>query len=109
MILNKAGRELFSKWDDIYRTELERLRKERNDPEYIEGWSIIDSYDFVKTANDEIGLLIFGYDDSLPWMFDEEWSKAFDEDEVFFKDADGKGYTVDEMREMCRPYYDGWD
>lgn len=103
--MNEEGKKLFDKWMKVYEDELERLRKALNDEEYVEGWSIIDDYDFVKTIEDEVGLLIFGYDDYLPNQFDE-WHKFYDEDEVFFTDFYGKDYTLKEVEELAMKYYE---
>lgn len=107
--MNELGKALYNKWDRIYRGELQRIRAERNDPEYIEGWCIIDNYDFVKTLEDEVGLLIFGYDDGLPQMFENQWPKIYREDEYFFTDINGKDYTLKEVKEKCKLYFDGWE
>lgn len=102
--LNKAGRKLFNEWDRKYRAELARLQKELNDPEYTEGWCIIDNYDYVKTVSDEVGLLVFGYDDNLMAMFDE-WREMFTDDYVFLIDEYGVGYKIGEVEELARKYF----
>lgn len=102
--LNNAGWKVFNDWDKKYNAELERLRKELNDPEYMEGWFIIDNYDYVKTVGDEIGLLVFGYDDHLMWMFDEWREMGFDK-EVFFRDSYGVNYTLDEVEHIASKYF----
>ena len=63
MKLNEKGRALWSKWDAIYTAENDRLGGDSANGYYIEGWSIIDTDEFVKSITDECGLLIFGYDD----------------------------------------------
>lgn len=67
--MNAKGQELYNKWEATYENELKRLREEMNDPEYEKGWSIIDNSKFVKTIDDEIGLLVFGYDDDIDYYF----------------------------------------
>lgn len=105
--LNEKGWKKFNEWNAIYEKELERLRVELNDPDYFEGWCIIDNYDFVKTIEDEIGLLIFGYDESIGWYFDE-WDNYADD--VCFRDINGKEYTFKEVEEAMQPYYeDYWE
>jgi hypothetical protein len=103
--MNKEGQKLFNKWEKVYESELNKLRKEMNDEDYIEGWCIIDDYEHVKTIEDEVGLLIFGYDDYLPNYFDE-WREHYDEDEVFFTDFYGKDYTLKEVEELAMKYYE---
>lgn len=103
--MNAKGWELFKKWEAIYEKELQLLREEMNDPEYEEGWSIIDDYDFVKTIDDEIGLLVFGYDDGIDYYFDF-WEQHGGLNEVCFTDIDGNDYTFAEVKERIVPYYE---
>lgn len=105
--MNKRGQELYNKWDAIYRAELEKLRAEKNDPEYQEGWCIIDDYEHVKTLKDEVGLLVFGYDDCLNYYFDE-WRDEYASGEGFFRDVYGREYTLAEVEAACAPYYDDY-
>lgn len=102
--LNKAGCKLFNEWDRKYRAELARLQKELNDPEYTEGWCIIDNYDYVKTVSDEVGLLVYGYDDCLMAMFDE-WRGMGWNNNDFFADSYGVEYTIDEVEKLARKYF----
>lgn len=102
--LNEKGWKKFNEWNAIYEKELERLRIELNDPDYFEGWCIIDDYDHVKTIEDEVGLLVFGYDENIDWYFDE-WRDIYKDDEAFFTDINGKDYTLKEVEDAIRPYY----
>lgn len=104
--LNYAGVELYQAWEREYYHELDRLRKELNNPEYEEGWSIIDDCDYVKTVSDEVGLLVFGYDDNLMWFLNE-WKEVWNESEkgIFFTDAYGIDYTVGEIEYLAKKYY----
>ena len=100
--LTEKGWEKFNEWYKNYQTELERLRLLYNDKDYEEGWSIIDNYDYVKTLDDEVGLLIFGYDESIGYYFDE-WEKYIDD--VCFVDINGVEYTFRQVEEAVEPYY----
>lgn len=90
MTLTDKGWETFYKWQGIYYNELYNLKEEFNDPEYEEGWCIIDNEHYVKDIDDEIGLLIFGYDDGvmdhLCWYRDK-----YKDDEYAF------GYTAQDI------------
>lgn len=98
MKLNKKGEALFNKWANIYYDELEKERKERNDPEWIEGWCIIDDFDHIHNIEDEIGLLIFGYEDcAMEHLM--EWAESPDEVYLF-------GYTYRQIVDMMREYFD---
>lgn len=101
--LNAKGWELFYKWEQLYNNELERMRKELGDQEFVEGWCILDNYDCVKTLDDEVGLLIFGYDEHIDNYFND-WRGVWDDG--FFKDASGKEYSLEEVERACLPYYE---
>jgi len=94
MRLNEKGKQLYDKFENFYVTELERLRKEKNDPEYIEGWCIIDNNNYVQDIEDEIGLLIYGYDE---FVFDvlSDWENV----EYAF------GLTGKEIKQKLEEYY----
>lgn len=106
--MNEEGKKLYSKWEKIYEDELQLIRAMLNDDDYTEGWCIIDDYDHVKTIEDEIGLLVFGYDDYLPHQI-EEWESLYGENETFFTDIYGKNYTVKEIKERAMVYYNETD
>ena len=91
-MLTAKGWEVFNKWQDIYYKELERLQKEKNDPMYGEGWCIIDNFDFIKTIDDEIGLLIFGYDDGVIDILNEWKEDGIGGDEEYLF-----GYTINDI------------
>lgn len=105
MKLNKKGEKLYNKWQNIYVEELTKQREQRGDPEWFEGWCIIDDYDHIQTLEDEVGLLVFGYDGCLENYF-EQWREHYENDECFFRDAFGKGYTLAEVEQACMPFYD---
>lgn len=104
MKLNAKGWKIFDKWDGIYADELERLRKEKNDSDYIEGWCIIDDDDHVKTIDDAIGISIFGDDDYAIYHI-------MDCVEVYhyFESPDEEwrcGISCREMVKLLTPYFD---
>lgn len=102
--LTEEGWELFRKWEKIYEDERERIASELNDPDYTEGWCIIDNYDFVKTVEDEVGLLIFGYDEGIGSYF-EFWEAHGEPNDVCFTDINGHDYTFAEVEKLVVPYY----
>lgn len=90
MKLTEKGMEIFRKWESVYFAELEKLRKENNDPDFCEGWCIIDDADHIDTIEDEIGLLIFGYDDHVIDHL-KEYIEDYGDDEYFC------GFTAQEI------------
>ena len=97
--LTTKGNELFNKFHEYYYEELECLRKEYNDPEYTEGWCIIDTPKYVKTLEDICGVLIYGEDENAIGhveLFIETWG----EDEVY-----NLGYTGKEVLNELARYY----
>lgn len=102
MKLNAKGMELFDKWEHIYFEELEKQREQRGDEDYFEGWCIIDDFDHIHDINDEIGLLIFGYDDNAIYhvlgCIDDKMVRS---DEVWAFNT-----TSAQLVEMMKPYFD---
>ena len=74
---------IYNEWEEKYLNELERLKKEYNDPEYHEGWCIIENDCFVKTLEDVVGLLIFGHDCNALGTIDE-WIEIYGENDTYF-------------------------
>jgi hypothetical protein len=72
MKLNENGQKLWDIWDKKYCNENDRLGGNSKEGNYIEGWSIIDTWDFIHDITDECGLLIYGYDDDAIWTV-AEW------------------------------------
>lgn len=104
MELNKKGWELFDKWESKYWNELERLQKEKNNPNYYEGWCIIENDNFVKTPEDLVGLYLFGYCDHIFDIIDE-WKETLElsgSDNVW----DYIDMTFDELEEEMEKYFD---
>lgn len=71
MKLNKKGRELFDIWQRNYCKENDKLGGNSANGDFVEGWCIIDNFDYIKNITDECGLLIFGYDDDAISVVDE--------------------------------------
>ena len=97
MKLNKSGWELYDKWQDIYYDELNKQRAELNEPDYIEGWSIIDDNEHCPTIEDYVGLAVYGDDDDAIYHILENYRP--DEHYAY-------GYTAAQVVEMLKPYYD---
>ncbi len=105
MKLNEKGNELYNIWEQNYCKENDNLGGDSANGDYIEGWCIIDNYNYVKTLTDECGLLIFGYDESAIDTVDE-WIEMYGADDVIFNDATGKGYTCAEIKKELLKYFE---
>jgi hypothetical protein len=81
--MKENAKPIYDKWETKYWNELERLKKENNNPDYHEGWCIIENDNFVKTLDDVVGLMIFGYDDNALGTIDE-WIEMDGEDDTYF-------------------------
>lgn len=81
--MKEIAKPIYEVWEAKYNNELKRLQEERNDPDYQEGWCIIENSTFVKTLDDVVGLLIFGYDDNALGTIDE-WIQECGEDDLYF-------------------------
>lgn len=102
MKLNDKGWELYYKWESIYEAELKRLQEERNDPDYFDGWCIIDNSDFVKNIDDLVGLLCFGDDDHAIWNIVDQiynWGCGADSEYAF-------GTSYRQLIDLLKPYFD---
>lgn len=97
MKLNEKGKEVYSAWEKKYYAELERIRKELNDPEWSEGWCIIDNDDFEHDINDIVGVMIFGDDVSAIYNILEHFRPS---------DHYAYGYTATQVVEMMKQYFD---
>ena len=100
MKLNKKGKELFDVWEQNYFKENDKRGGNSANGDFVEGWSIIDNDNYVKTLTDECGLLILGYDDGAIATVDE-WIEEGCEGEV------GKlGFTYTDVRNELLNYFE---
>lgn len=97
MKLNSKGWDLFYKWEAVYRKELEKQRKLTGDPDWIDGWCIIDGSDHIHSIEDAVGVAVFGDDDDAIYRVLEN----YDPDEHY-----AFGYTAEQFVEMLKPYFD---
>lgn len=58
--LTRKGKLLYLGFEENYENELRRLREIKDDPDYTDGWCIIDDSRYVKTLEDVCGILLFG-------------------------------------------------
>lgn len=71
MKLNEKGKALYNVWYENYCRENDKLGGNSAEGDFIDGWGIIDTYDYVKNITDECGVLIFAYDDDALYMVDK--------------------------------------
>lgn len=81
--MKEIAKPIYDEWATKYNNELERLQKQYNNPNYHEGWCIIENSNFVKTLDDVVGLMIFGYDDNALGVIDD-WIQELGEDDTYF-------------------------
>ena len=81
--MKEIAKPIYNEWATKYDNELERLKKEYNNPDYHEGWCIIETNEFIKTLDDVVGLMIFGYDDNALGTIDE-WIELDGEEGTYF-------------------------
>ena len=95
-VLNEKGKKLYDIWEAKYDEELDKLRKKHDDPDYTEGWSIIEG--IGETLEDYCGIEIFGDDDyAIPYVKNciEDWG-----------DFDwAKDIKASELLEELKKYY----
>ena len=100
MRLNKKGQELYDIWYANYCKENDKLGGNSANGDFVEGWSIIDNDECIKTITDECGCLIFGYDDNVFNILDE-WPEDWDETEKCCG-----GFTITEIKNELLKYFD---
>ena len=93
--------DIFNKWENIYYQENNKLGGNSQNNEFVEGWSIIEDTDHVKTIDDAVGLLIFGYDDNALTTVDE-WIETDTDKE----DAKYLGFRLGDIRNKLKDYYE---
>ena len=99
--MKKIANPIYNEWETKYHNELKRLQKEKNNPNYFEGWCIIENDGFVKTLDDVIGLIIFGYDDNALGIIDE-WIEDYGEDDTYF------GFKLIDIMHELEKYFE-WE
>ena len=105
MKMNKKGEELYKIWEQNYCKENDKLGGDSANGDFVEGWCIIDNYDYIKDLTDECGLLLFGYDnDAVDHI--EECIEMYGADDVIFNDINGKGYTCAEIKNELLKYFE---
>ena len=102
MKLNQKGVELIKKWDRVYCAENDKLGGNSSIGEFVEGWTIIDDYEHIKTINDECGLLLYGYEsDALAFV--EEWQERDRANDCTIYDKRLK-FTYGELKTEIKKY-----
>ena len=105
MKLNNKGIEMYKIWEQKYYKENDNLGGDSANGNFVEGWVIIDNYDYVKTLEDECGLMVFGYDDDAIDVVDE-WIDLYGENDFIFTDYYGNKYTCREVKEALLKYFE---
>lgn len=96
--LNDSGYRLYKVWWENYCKENDRLGGNSTNGDFVEGWSIVDNKDYIKTIEDECGLLLFAYDE---YVFDilDEWAEDCNE-----TDKICGGFTITEVKTELLKY-----
>lgn len=100
MKLNEKGKELYDIWYKNYCKENDNLGGNSAEGDFVEGWSIIDTFYYVKNITDECGVLIFGYEEKAIEVVDE-WLKDGDEDMGGHLD-----FTLSDVRNELLKYFE---
>ena len=96
--LNHLGNKLYDVWWRNYCRENDSLGGNSAKGDFVEGWCIIDNYDYIKTIEDECGLLLFAYDEDVFYVLDE-WAKDYAETEKICG-----GFTIQEVKRELLKY-----
>ena len=68
--LTSKGVEAYDRMWEMYDQELKELQKA--DPNFVEGWAIIDNDKYIKTLDDEVDILVGAYDRNVLYVL-AEW------------------------------------
>lgn len=104
MKVNEQGIRLNNEWYEKYCRENDRLGGNSAEGNFVEGWSIIENTDYVKTLTDVCGLLLFGYESCFAnksYAVDtvDEWIEQYGADDKYF------GFTLAEIKVELLKYY----
>lgn len=99
--MKDSAKPIYNEWETKYWNELERLKKEKNNPNYHEGWCIIENDTFVRTLDDVVGLLIFGHDYNALGTIDE-WIEIYGEEDTYF------GFKLKDIMHKLEKHFE-WD
>lgn len=99
MKLNTEGEKLYGIWEQNYYKENDNLGGNSTEGDFIEGWSIIDNTDYIKTLTDVCGLLVFGYDEEAIQTV-EAWIKIYGSTEKAY------GFTYEEIKTELLKYFE---
>ena len=100
MKMNDKGKELYEVWEQNYYKENDKLGGNSAEGDFVEGWCIIDNYDYIHTLNDECGLWLFGYDDNALSEVEDRIEKYGEDDICVFN------YTFGDLRREMLKYFD---
>ena len=98
MKMNIKGKELYKLWEQKYYTENDKLGGNSAEGDFVEGWSIVDNTDYIKTLSDVCGLLIFGYDNDAVNTVDE-WMEIYGNEKAY-------GFTYEEIKVELLKYFE---
>lgn len=90
---------IFDKWENLYYQENDKLGGDSQNKDFVEGWCIIENDTYIKTLDDAVGLLIFGYDD-------DALSTVNDWIETDGEDASYLGFRLGDIINKLENYYE---
>ena len=95
--LNELGEKVWNKWDILYLGALERLREEKNDPEFVDGWGIFYDVGLLGTEEEFVEMLVWAHADNIFNYLGDLW---YDErDDALYE----------KRRKLALKYFDFWD
>ena len=100
MELNAKGWAAYNRMEKKYYEELDRLKKELNDPNFEEGWCILENDEVAPTAKDYAEVLVFGDMEYAVRIIIDSFKN--DPDDTLYWD----GVKWKDFVRMLLPYYD---
>lgn len=100
MKMNEKGKALYKIWEENYYKENDNLGGDSANGDLVEGWSIIDNFDYIHNLTDECGLWLFGYGENALAEIEERIEK-YGEYEICVFD-----YTFEDLKKEMLKYFD---
>lgn len=96
--LNELGNELYNAWWKNYCKENDNLGGNSVEHDFVEGYCIVDNFDYIKTITDECGWLLLAYEENV-FNILNEWAEDTDE-----TDKICGGFTIPEVKQELLKY-----
>lgn len=100
MKINEKGMALYKIWEENYYKENDNLGGDSANGDLVEGWGIIDNFNYIHNLTDECGLWLFGYGETALSEIEERIKKYGEYEICVFK------YTFGDLKKEMLKFFD---